>query len=125
VDPTSGPPGLGLAELLEAPASPDPALRAGAIGRARPHGGVQEVLIESLADPAPEVRAAAVRALATTGGRRALEALIETSSGDASALVRAEAVAALGRILDERSLPPGSPGPEAGEDGAGTGGGPG
>jgi HEAT repeat protein len=123
VDPTSDRSRLGLAELLEALASPDPAVRADAIGRAALHGGVQEVLVESLADPAPEVRAAAVRALARTAGRRALEALIEASSGDASVLVRAEAVAALGRILDERSLPPGSPGPGAGGEDAGTGGG--
>jgi HEAT repeat protein len=105
VDHTPGVPGLGLAELLEALASPDPAVRAGAIARARHHAGVQEVLIESLADPAQEVRAAAVRTLGRMEGRRATEALIEVSSGDVSVLVRAEAVAALGRRLQGRTVP--------------------
>jgi HEAT repeat protein len=72
---------------------------------------MEEVLIESLADPAAEVRAAAVRTLARVQGRRATEALIEVSAGDVSVLVRAEAVAALGRILQPRTPPP-EPGPE-------------
>jgi HEAT repeat protein len=72
---------------------------------------VQEVLIESLADPAAEVRAATVRTLARLEGRRATEALIEVSAGDVSVLVRAEAVAALGRILQART-PPREPAPE-------------
>jgi HEAT repeat protein len=106
VDPTPGVAGLGLAELLEALASPDPAVRAGAIARALPQAGVQEAVIEALADPAQEVRAAAVRALVGMEGRRATEALIEVSTGDLSVLVRAEAVAALGRILHARTPPP-------------------
>jgi HEAT repeat protein len=119
VDHPSGVPGLGLAELLEALASADPAVRAGAIARARPQTGVEEVLIECLSDPSPEVRAAAVRALARIEGRRVAEALIEVSAGDISILVRAEAVAALGRILEARTpAPPGRPG--AGDQTGGT-----
>jgi HEAT repeat protein len=96
-------PGLGLAELLEALASPDPAVRAAAIARTRPQPAMQGVLLGSLADPAPEVRAAAVRAVSRLEGRRVAEALIEVSSGDVSVLVRAEAVAAIGRILEART----------------------
>jgi HEAT repeat protein len=114
VDPTSGAPRLGLAELLEALASDDPSVRAAAIGRASSQAGVADVLIESLADPSQEVRAAAVRALARMQGRRATDALIEVSSGDLSVLVRAEAVAALGRILEARAPSP-DPGRPAGE----------
>lgn len=105
--------GLGLAELLEALASPDPATRAQAIARARPQPAVEEVLIESLSDPVAEVRAAAVRALARSAGPRAADALIEVSAGDVSVLVRAEAVAALGRILQARTPPPPPPTPDA------------
>jgi HEAT repeat protein len=112
VDHISGTSGLGLAELLEALASPDPAARADAIGRVRPQAGVEEVLIESLADPAPEVRAAAVRGLARTQGPRGTEALIQVSAGDISVLVRAEAVAAIGRILRART--PAGPGEDDG-----------
>jgi HEAT repeat protein len=123
VDHPSGVPGLGLAELLEALASADPVVRAGAIARARPQAGVEEVLIESLSDPSPEVRAAAVRALARMEGRRVTEALIAVSAGDISILVRTEAVAALGRIL-EALTPPQSERPGTGEpggrDGAGA-----
>jgi len=113
-------PGLGLAELLEALASADPAARAGAIARARPEAGVEEVLLESLSDPSPEVRAAAVRVLARLKGRRATDALIEISAGDISILVRAEAVAALGRILEART-PPGPEPPGASEPGGAGG----
>jgi len=117
VDPTSGAPRLGLAELLDALASADPSVRAAAIGRASPHAGVADVLIESLADPSQEVRAATVRALARTQWRRATDALIEVSSGDLSVLVRAEAVAALGRILEARVPSPGPGGPAGGPPG--------
>src|ERR671937_482420 len=103
MDRTAGRPGLGLAELLEALASPDPAVRAAAIARTRPQPAMQGVLLGSLADPAPEVRAAAVRAVSRLEGRRVAEALIEVSSGDVSVLVRAEAVAAIGRILEART----------------------
>jgi HEAT repeat protein len=106
MDRTPERPGLGLAELLEALASPDPALRAAAIARTRPQPAMEEVLIETLSDPAPEVRAVAVRALARLEGRRGAEALIEVASGDVSVLVRAEAVAGLGRILEARSRRP-------------------
>jgi HEAT repeat protein len=120
VDHPSDVPGLGLAELLEALASADPAIRAGAIASARPQSGVEEVLIESLSDPSAEVRATAVRALAQMEGRRATEALIEVSAGDISILVRTEAVAALGRILQART-PPLADRPGAGEQAGGTG----
>jgi HEAT repeat protein len=120
VDHPSGAPGLGLAELLEALASADPVVRAGAIARARPQAGVEEVLIGSLSDPSPEVRAAAVRTLARMEGRRVTEALIEVSAGDISILVRAEAVAALGRILEART-PPQPERPGTGEPGGGDG----
>jgi HEAT repeat protein len=112
VDSSSGVPGLGLAELLEALASPDPAVRAGAVARARPSSGVEEVLIQALSDPSPEVRAAAVRALARVDGRRAVEALLQVSSEDLSVLVRAEAIAAIGRILEARQHRPAGPEPE-------------
>jgi HEAT repeat protein len=121
VDLPSGVPGLGLAELLEALASADPSARAGAIARARPEAGVEEVLIGSLSDPSPEVRAAAIRVLARMEGRRATDALIEVSAGDISILVRAEAVAALGRILEARTPAQPEP-PGTGEPGGSSGG---
>jgi HEAT repeat protein len=120
VDHPSGVSGLGLAELLAALGSADPAARAAAIARARSEPGVEEVLIESLSDPAPEVRAAAIRVLARMEGRRATDALIEVSAGDISILVRAEAVAALGRILEART--PATPEPPAREEPRGSGG---
>jgi HEAT repeat protein len=119
VDHPSDVPGLGLAELLEALASSDPAIRAGAIVRARAEAGVEEVLIQSLSDPSAQVRAAAVRALTRMEGRRATEALIEVSAGDLSILVRAEAVAALGRILEART-PPAAQKPGVDEQAGGT-----
>jgi HEAT repeat protein len=119
VDHPSGVPGLGLAELLEALASADPAARAGAIARARSEAGVEEVLIGSLSDPSPEVRAAAIRGLARMEGRRATDALIEVSAGDLSILVRAEAVAALGRILEARTPPRPEPAGSAEPGGSG------
>ena len=99
MDHTAGGHQLGLAELMEALASGDPAVRARAIARARPSPGTEDVLIEALSDPDPNVRREAVRALARTEGRKATGALIEVSAGDVSVAVRAEAVAALGRIL--------------------------
>jgi HEAT repeat protein len=113
-------PGLGLTELLEALASADPAARAGAVARARLEPSVEEVLIESLSDPSPEVRAAAIRVLARMEGRRATDALMEVSAGDISILVRAEAVAALGRILEARTPP--RPEPPGTEEPGGSGG---
>jgi HEAT repeat protein len=120
VDHPSAVPGLGLAELLEALASADPAARAGAIARARPEAGVEGALIESLADPSPEVRAAAIRVLARMEGRRATDALIEISAGDISIQVRTEAVAALGRILEARTPP--RPEPSGSAEPGGSGG---
>jgi len=89
--------------LMEALASSDPAVRARGIARARPSPGAEDVLIDALADPDPDVRREAVRALARTEGRKATGALIEVSAGDVSIAVRAEAVAALGRILLARA----------------------
>lgn len=113
VDHSAGGPQLGLAELMEALASSDPAVRARAIARARPSPGAEDVLIDALGDPDPSVRREAVRALARTEGRKATGALIEVSAGDVSVAVRAEAVAALGRILQAR-LPPTEPGEQEG-----------
>jgi len=103
VDHSAGGPQLDLAELMEALASTDPAVRARAIARARPSPGVEDVLIDVLADANPDVRREAVRALGRTEGRKATRALIEVSEGDISIAVRAEAVAALGRILRART----------------------
>jgi HEAT repeat protein len=119
MDQSAGGPWLGLAELLEALASSDPAVRARAIARARLSPGAEDVLIEALGDPDPDVRREAVRALARTEGRRATGALLEVSSGDVSVAVRAEAVAALGRILLARGGPEEPPEPGAGESGGG------
>jgi HEAT repeat protein len=94
---------LGLSELRAALASPDPAVRARAIPRARPEPGVQEALIESLRDASSEVRRAAVRALAHLSGAAATRELIRVTGDDLSAAVRAEAVAALGRMLQART----------------------
>ena len=112
MDHSAGGPQLGLAELMEALASGDPAVRARAIARARPSPGTEDVLIDALADPDPDVRREAVRALARTEGRKATGALIEVSAGDMSEAVRAEAVAALGRILLAHT-PPTEPQQEA------------
>ena len=112
MDHSAGGPQLGLAELMEALASGDPAVRARAIARARPTPGTEDVLIDALADPDPDVRREAVRALARTEGRKATGALIEVSAGDVSVAVRAEAVAALGRILLAH-MPPTEPQQEA------------
>jgi HEAT repeat protein len=93
---------LGLSELRAALASPDAAVRARAIPRARPEPGVPEALIEALRDFSPDVRRAAVRALAHVRGARATRELMRVTVDDISAAVRAEAVAALGRILESR-----------------------
>jgi HEAT repeat protein len=95
-------PSLGLAELRAALASPDPAVRARAVPRVRQERGVQEALIEALRDASPDVRRAVVRALARMEGPTATRELIRVSTDDLSVAVRAEAVAALGRILESR-----------------------
>jgi HEAT repeat protein len=94
---------LGPSELRAALASPDPAARARAIPRARPEPGVMEALIDALRDTSPDVRRAAVRALARMRGPRATRELIRVIADDLSAVVRAEAVAALGRLLDAQT----------------------
>jgi HEAT repeat protein len=114
MDQTAGGPLLDVAELMEALISTDPRVRARAIARARASPGTEDVLIDALRDPDPEVRREAVRALARTEGRKATGALMEVSEGDVSVAVRAEAVAALGRILLAR-LPPEADEQESGE----------
>jgi HEAT repeat protein len=57
----------------------------------------------ALRDAHQEVRRASVRTLARIGGPDAARALVETSSQDVSPAVRAEAVAALGRVLAARA----------------------
>jgi HEAT repeat protein len=94
---------LGLSELRAALASPDTGVRARAIPRARSEPGVQEALIEALQDDSTDVRRAAVRALRRHQGPKATRALIRLSTDDLSVSVRAEAVAALGRILEART----------------------
>jgi len=121
MDHSAGGPQLGLAELMEALASGDPAVRARAIAQASPSPGTEDVLIDALSDPDPDVRREAVRALARTEGRKATGALIEVSAGDVSVAVRAEAVAALGRILLAHTPPTesqqeGGPSVEGGQD---------
>jgi HEAT repeat protein len=93
---------LGAGELRQALGSPDPALRAAALDRARPGPGVEEILVGALRDHSPEVRRAAARAIGRVDGPVATRALMEQLSGDLSVRVRLEAVAAIGRILSER-----------------------
>ncbi|TMK85210.1 MAG: HEAT repeat domain-containing protein [Actinobacteria bacterium] len=106
MDRLSGAPELGAAELSDALASAEPAVRSDALDRAGRGPDVLEVVLDALVDPDPEVRRAAVRALVRGDGPRATRALIEVSAGDVSVIVRAEAVAALGRILE--AMPPGA-----------------
>lgn len=61
-------------------------------------------LIRALWDRAESVRAAAARALGEIGDHRAVNALLEGTLRDPSALVRMEAAVALGKIGDEKSL---------------------
>jgi HEAT repeat protein len=99
-----GPPegqGIGRAEFQKALKSNDPARRAAAISRARYELDVEEAVIEALADPDAGVRAASVRALARWGARSGIRALVAASANDPSPDVRAEAVLALSRILEE------------------------
>lgn len=99
----AGAPSLGLFELRAALSSADPAVRARAIPRVRPEPGVQEALIEALRDPSADVRRAAVRGLARLRGPMVTRALISLSTDDLAVSVRAEAVAAIGRILEART----------------------
>jgi HEAT repeat protein len=92
-------PGVGLGELRAELASTDPARRASALARARPEPGVDEAMISALSDPNEEVRRASVRGLAQIGTPAAIRAVSAACSRDLSPSVRAEAVAALGRML--------------------------
>jgi HEAT repeat protein len=109
MDPARGGRSLGLSELRAALASTDPAVRARAISRVGEEPGVQDALIGALRDASAEVRREAVRTLARLQGAGAARALIHVSTSDMSAFVRAEAVAALGRILETRSMRDGGP----------------
>jgi len=109
MDPARGGRSLGLSELRAALASSDPAVRARAIPRVREEPGVQDALIEALRDASADVRRAAVRTLARLQGSGATRALIHVSTNDLSVAVRAEAVAALGRILETRTMRDGGP----------------
>lgn len=102
-------PGVGLGELRAALSSTDPARRASALSRARPESGVDEVVVSALSDANEEVRRASVRALARIGTPVATRALAAACSRDLSPAVRAEAVAALGRLLAPEGGP--TPGP--------------
>ena len=106
--PPSGP--LGAGELRQALASGDPAARADAIARVRPEPGVEEALVEALDDSDPGVRWAAVRALAGFRGAITIRALMRVASGDIAPTVRAEAVAAVGNLLEKRIREPGAGG---------------
>jgi len=61
-------------------------------------------LIRALWDRAESVRAAAARALGEIADHRAVNALLEGTLRDPSALVRMEAAVALGKIGDEKAL---------------------
>jgi hypothetical protein len=93
-------------ELRSALASADPSLRAAGLNRARPGPGVEQAVVEALADTEVDVRLAALRALVRLRGPRGTGILIEVAASDLSPAVRAEAVAAIARILDGRTLPP-------------------
>ncbi|MGH2573408.1 MAG: HEAT repeat domain-containing protein [Actinomycetota bacterium] len=115
MDESPGVPELGLRALRDELSSSDPSERAAALSRARLEPGVEEVLIEALRDSDERVRRESVRTLARLGTAGGRLALIEVSSSDISPAVRAEAVAALGRILESlrpRPAPGGDPGEE-------------
>jgi HEAT repeat protein len=102
-DETEGERELEPAEVEEALASTDPHARAQALLRARREAGLERILVQALEDDEPRVRRAAVRALAALRGPRGTHALMQVAAHDLSGLVRAEAIAALGRILEARS----------------------
>jgi HEAT repeat protein len=93
---------VGLDELREALSSGDPAARADAVARVRPDPGVEEALVEALDDPDPGVRRGAVRALAMFRTAITIRALMRVAAGDIAPTVRAEAVAAVGTLLEKR-----------------------
>jgi HEAT repeat protein len=94
---------LAPAEVEEALESTDPQARAQALLRARREAGLERILVQALEDDEPRVRRAAVRALAALRGPRGTRALMQVAGHDLSGTVRAEAIAALGRILETRA----------------------
>jgi hypothetical protein len=111
VDPPHPDPELEFVEFERALASRDPGRRAAALLHAPERPGAEELIIRVLmADPAVDVRRAAARSLARFRGAGATRALIAASSLDLSPAVRAEAVAAVGRLLRQLGREPsGSP----------------
>ncbi|HEX8100343.1 MAG TPA: HEAT repeat domain-containing protein [Actinomycetota bacterium] len=102
-DEESGERELAPAEVEAALGSTDPQARAQALLRARREAGLERILVQALEDDEPRVRRAAVRALAALRGPRGTRALMHVAAHDLSAVVRAEAISALGRILASRS----------------------
>lgn len=94
---------LAPAEVEAALGSTDPQARAQALLRARREAGLERILVQALEDDEPRVRRAAVRALAALRGPRGTRALMQVAAQDLSGTVRAEAISALGRILETRA----------------------
>ena len=92
---------LSHVDLQKALASSDPAERASAIGRARLDPVAEQTVIEALQDADAEVRRASVKTLARWRRPLGIKALIQASATDPSPSVRADAVAALGAILEK------------------------
>jgi hypothetical protein len=101
----STPAGWDIERLRQLVRTGSPVQRAAAIAAARPAPGVEEVLVEALDDPEVAVRVSAVRTLAGAARSRGTGALIRVTSTDPAPQVRAEAVAALAQILDQRIGP--------------------
>jgi HEAT repeat protein len=102
-DETTGERELEPAEVEEALGSTDPQARAQALLRARREAGLERILVQALEDDEPRVRRAAVKALAALRGPRGTKALMRVAAQDLSSAVRAEAIAALSRILAARA----------------------
>ncbi len=94
---------LAPAEVEAALESTDPQARAHALLRARREAGLERILVQALEDDEARVRRAAVRALAALRGPRGTRALMQVAAQDLSGPVRAEAISALGRILETRA----------------------
>ena len=94
---------LAPSEVEAALGSTDPQARAQALLRARREAGLERILVQALEDDEARVRRAAVRALAALRGPRGTRALMQVAAHDLSGTVRAEAIAALGRILETRA----------------------
>ena len=99
------PTGSELERLRRGARTGSPLQRAAAIAASRPGPGVEEILVEALDDPEVPVRLSAVRALAGAARSRGTRALIRLTSTDPAPQVRAEAIAALAQILDQRVGP--------------------